>query len=58
MRQIEVVDAADEGGDALAVEGFGEGHDEGGFADALEAIEADDEGRRRGVIIAGVGLLV
>lgn len=46
VRQIEIVDAADEGRDALAVEGFGEGHDEGGFADALEAIEADDEGTR------------
>lgn len=46
MRQIEIVDAADEGRDALAVESFGEGHDEGGFADALEAIEADDEGTR------------
>lgn len=60
VRQIEIVDAADERGNALAVEGFGEGHDEGGFTDALEAIEADDEGTRgfRVRIGAGVGLLV
>lgn len=49
VRQIEVVDAAHERGDALALEGRGKGHDEGGFADALDAVEADDEGRWRAV---------
>lgn len=46
MRQVEVVNAADQRGDAVLLEGCGEGHDEGGFADALDAVEADDEGRR------------
>ncbi|TFB03678.1 hypothetical protein CCMA1212_004316 [Trichoderma ghanense] len=57
---MEVVDAAYEGRDALACEGFGEGGDEGGFSDALEAVEADDERgrRRRRVIVIRGGLLL
>lgn len=57
--EVEVVDAHDEGREAFAVlEGLGEGADEGGLADALEAVEADDEGTRaRGVALAVGGEL-
>lgn len=47
VRQVKIVNAADQRRDALPLESFGEGHDESGFANALDAIEADDEGRRR-----------
>lgn len=55
VREVKVVNAADERGDALAREGFGERGDEGGFSDALEAVEADDEGWRRRWVIVIVG---
>jgi hypothetical protein len=59
MRQVKIIDAADQFRNALSSESFGEGDDESGFADALEAIEADDEGWRRLFIVrCGVGLLV
>lgn len=59
MGEVEVVDADDEGGEAFAVlEGLGEGADEGGLADTLEAVEADDEGAgSRGVALAVGGEL-
>lgn len=44
VRQVKIVDAADQRGDALSLESFGEGLDESGFANALDAVEADDEG--------------
>ena len=46
--QVEVVDADDEGLEALAVlESLGQGLDEGRLADTLHAVQADDEGLRR-----------
>lgn len=58
VREVEVVDAAYERGDALVCEGFGEGADEGGFSDALEAVEADDERRGRVILVVREGLLL
>lgn len=46
--EVEVVDAAHEGRDMLALEGFGQGTDEGRLAGALDAVEANDEGAGRG----------
>lgn len=48
VRQVEIVDGDDEGAEALAGgQGLGEGFDKGGFADALNAVEADYEGAGR-----------
>lgn len=45
VAEVEVVDAEDEGLQVLALlEDFGEGAYEGGFADALDTVEADNEG--------------
>ena len=45
MRQVEIVDAHDEGREPLALlERVCEGADQGGFAHALDAVETDHEG--------------
>ncbi len=56
VREIKVVNAADDGMDALVLEGRRQGGDQRRLAGALDAVEANDQ--RRGSLPGSVGVSV